>query len=304
MNIRDLKYIVAVAELEHFSKAAQECFVSQPALSGQIRKLEDQLNVRLFERTKRAVRITPAGEQIIIHAKAILDLVDQIEETAKAFTDPFAGLLRVGMIPTIGPYLTPTLLPAITRGLPQLELKLLEDITPILERGLIEGQIDAAFLATPTRDSRLTEISLYDEPFWVALPNKHPLAEQDIIDVYDISMEEILLLEDGHCFRDQILSFCKTALSTQPNFKTQNTSLTTILALVGAGAGVTLVPAISLSGSWVTDSGIALRREKTGSAFRSVTLAFRKSFPRRVLLDRLADIVCAVVPDTVYPVKR
>ena len=304
MNIRDLKYIVAVAELEHFSKAAQACFVSQPALSGQIRKLEDQLNVRLFERTKRAVKITPAGEQIIILAKAILDLVDQIEETAKAFTDPFAGLLRVGMIPTIGPYLTPTLLPAITRGLPQLELKLLEDITPILERGLIEGQIDAAFLATPTRDSRLTEISLYDEPFWVALPNKHPLAEQDIIDVYDISMEEILLLEDGHCFRDQILSFCKTALSTQPNFKTQNTSLTTILALVGAGAGVTLVPAISLSGSWVTDSGIALRREKTGSAFRSVTLAFRKSFPRRVLLDRLADIVCAVVPDTVYPVKR
>ena len=304
MNIRDLKYIVAVAKLEHFSKAAQECFVSQPALSGQIRKLEDQLNVRLFERTKRAVRITPAGEQIIIHAKAILDLVDQIEETAKAFTDPFAGLLRVGMIPTIGPYLTPTLLPAITRGLPQLELKLLEDITPILERGLIEGQIDAAFLATPTRDSRLTEISLYDEPFWVALPNKHPLAEQDIIDVYDISMEEILLLEDGHCFREQILSFCKTALSTQPNFKTQNTSLTTILALVGAGAGVTLVPAISLSGSWVTDSGIALRREKTGSAFRSVTLAFRKSFPRRVLLDRLADIVCAIVPDTVYPVKR
>ena len=258
----------------------------------------------LFERTKRAVKITPAGEQIIILAKAILDLVDQIEETAKAFTDPFAGLLRVGMIPTIGPYLTPALLPAITRGLPQLELKLLEDITPILERGMIEGQIDAAFLATPTRDSRLTEISLYDEPFWVALPNKHPLAEQDIIDVYDISMEEILLLEDGHCFREQILSFCKTALSTQPNFKTQNTSLTTILALVGAGAGVTLVPAISLSGSWVTDSGIALRREKTGSAFRSVTLAFRKSFPRRVLLDRLADIVCAVVPDTVYPVKR
>ena len=304
MNIRDLKYIVAVAELEHFTKAAQACFVSQPALSGQIQKLEDRLNVQLFERTKRAVKITPAGEQIIIHAKAILDLVDQIEETAKSLSDPFAGLMRVGMIPTIGPYLTPALLPAVTRGLPQLELKLSEDITPILERELIEGQIDAAFLATPTRDSRLTEISLYDEPFWIALPNKHPLAEQDMIDVYDISMEEFLLLEDGHCFRDQILSFCKTALSTQPNFKTQNTSLTTILALVGAGAGVTLVPAISLSGSWVTDSGIALRREKTGSAFRSVILAFRKSFPRRVLLDRLADIVCAVVPDTVYPVKR
>ena len=124
MNIRDLKYIVAVAELEHFSKAAQRCFVSQPALSGQIRKLEDRLNVQLFERTKRAVKITPAGEQIIIHAKSILDLVDQIEETAKAFADPFAGLLRVGMIPTIGPYLTPALLPAITRGLPQLELNL------------------------------------------------------------------------------------------------------------------------------------------------------------------------------------
>ena len=132
--------------------------------------------------------------------KRFLILSIRLKRLQKPLQTRFAGLLRVGMIPTIGPYLTPALLPAITRGLPQLELNLSEDITPILERELIEGQIDAAFLATPTRDSRLTEISLYDEPFWVALPNKHPLADQEMIDVYDISMEEFLLLEDGHCF--------------------------------------------------------------------------------------------------------
>lgn len=304
MNIRDLKYIVAVAELKHFGQAAQACFVSQPTLSGQVRKLEERLNIKLFERTKRSVRITPEGEQIISHAKEILRHVKNLEQSAQTLNDPYSGEIRIGMIPTIGPYLTPILLPAMARLLPQLQHELQENLTEVLELQLIEGGIDAAFIATPVQDSRLTQIPLYDEPFWAALPNRHPLAEEETIDIQDFGTEEIMLLEDGHCFRDQVLSFCEIVLKNELSVKTQKTSLTTILALVGAGAGVTLVPAMSQSGSWITDAGIALRREKTGTAKRSVILAFRKSYPRRLLVEKLADIVCAVVPDTVYPVRR
>ncbi len=304
MNIRDLKYIVAVAEHRHFSRAAAACHVSQPALSGQIRKLEEHLGVPLFERSRKAVKITSAGEQIIAHAKAALASVDLMEQTANSMMDPLAGELRVGMIPTIGPYLTPYLLPALARRLPNVRLRLKEDITPSLERELIEGTIDAAILATDAEDARLTEIALYDEPFWIALPHGHALADDEEIDVRDIAVEEFLLLADGHCIRDQILSFCSSVTEREIAVKTQHTSLTTILALVGAGAGVTLVPATSLSAAWVTDFGITIRREKTGGASRSVRLVHRRSFPRRQVLDRMADIICAIVPDTVHPVRR
>ena len=304
MNIRDLKYAVAVAELGHFGRAASACHVSQPALSGQVRKLEDHLGIALFERTKRTVRITPAGEEVIAHARALLELVDLIEETAKARVDPLSGPLRLGMIPTIGPYLTPVLLPSVARDLPNIKLELLEEMTEVLEGALIDGRIDAAILATPIRDPRLAEIALYDEPFWVALPHRHPLAQEEEIDVSDVGLDEFLLLADGHCLRDQVLSFCSEVMRNEPTVSTQHTSLTTVLALVGAGAGVTLVPAMSLAGAWVTDSGIALRREKSRTASRSVRLAFRKSFPRRAALEKLADIVCAILPDTVYPERR
>ena len=304
VNIRDLRYAVAVAELGHFGRAAAACHVSQPALSGQIRKLEEHLGLALFERTKRSVRITPAGEEIIRLAKRLLDTADLIEETARSRLDPLSGPLRLGMIPTIGPYLTPRLLPSIARGMPRLELRLAEDLTTALEAGLVEGKLDAAILATATTDRRLAETALYDEPFWIALPNGHSLAGEDEIDVADIGVDELLLLADGHCLRDQVMSFCSDMLPHQPNVSTQHTSLGTILALVGAGAGVTLVPAMSLSGGWVTDAGVAIRREKSRAARRSVRLAYRRSFPRRLALDRLADIVCAVLPDTVEPVRR
>ena len=304
MNIRDLRYAVAVAELGHFGRAAAACHVSQPALSGQLRKLEDQLGVMLFERSRRSVKITPAGEEIVAHAKALLEMADLIEDTAKAWTDPLSGPLGLGMIPTIGPYLTPRLLPSIARGLPRLELRLSEDVTEALEGALIDGRLDAAILATPVGDSRLDEIALYHEPFWVALPHGHPLAEEDEVDVADIRLDDFLLLADGHCLRDQVLSFCSEVLPNAPQVSTQHTSLTTILALVGMGRGVTLVPAMSLAGGWVTDSGIALRREKSSKAARSVRLAFRKTFPRRAAVEKLADIVCAVVPDTVHAQRR
>lgn len=304
MNLRDLKYVVSVAELGHFGRAAEVCYVSQPALSGQIAKLESELNVKLFERNRRSVRVTPEGEQIVAYAKSILKLAEEIKTCAQAASNPYSGNLKLGMIPTIGPYLTPILLPAIKRGMPQLELDVVESKTPELEKSLLEGRIDAAILATKVENPQVAEIFLYDEPFWVALPYRHPLALHETIDVNTLRAEEFLLLEDGHCFRDQIISFCENALESNPKFKTQQTSLTTILSLVGSGAGVTLVPAMSLAGSWVTDSGIALRREATGSAVRSVSLVYRRTYPRHQLLNRFADIICAGLPDTVEPARR
>jgi LysR family hydrogen peroxide-inducible transcriptional activator len=304
MNIRDLEYALMVAELGHFSRAAEACHVSQPALSGQIQKLEQHLGVTLFERTKRKVRITPVGEDILRHARDILALVTVIEETASARKDPLSGPLRLGMIPTIAPYLTPLLLPSLRHGLPKMELSLTEGMTHVLEKQLLEGEIDAAVLATRVLEPQLAEIALYTEPFWIALPHGHAMEDQDTVSIFDIQSEDLLLLADGHCLRDQVLSFCERTLVTNPAFNTQNTSLATILALVGAGMGVTLVPAMSLQGSWVTDAGIAVRRETSGQANRSVTLAYRKSFPRRQMLEKLADIVCAILPDTVTPERR
>lgn len=300
MNIRDLKYVAAVAEHHHFGRAAVACHISQPALSGQIRKLEDELGVDLFERTNRRVRTTPAGEEIADHARRLLEIADLIEETATAHTDPLAGTLRLGMIPTIGPYLTPSLLPAIRRQLPNIELQVSETMTESLERQLTDGALDVAVIATPVEDAHLSAIALYDEPFWVALPHGHSLEHHEDVDVSEIATDDLLLLADGHCLRDQVLSFCPR----NPNVSTHHTSLETVLALVGAGAGVTLVPAMSLRGSWVTDSGIALRRERTGVVQRSVSLAFRASFPRRAVVEKLADIICAILPDTVSPERR
>lgn len=301
MNIRDLEYAVAVADFGHFGQAAEACHVSQPALSGQIQKLERELGVTLFERTNRSVRVTAAGDDILLLARELLEQAGAIRQTADAFKDPLAGRLRLGMIPTIGPYLTPALLPSVKHHLPRVDLALTESMTNVLERRLAEGDIDAAILATPLSDDRLTSIPLYDEPFWIALPHGHRLESQETIEISDIQMDDLLLLADGHCLRDQVLSFCQRTGSAT---NTQDTSLSTILALVGAGEGVTLVPATSLQGSWVTDAGIAVRREASGMAQRSVSLAFRASYPRREILEKLADIICAVVPDTVSPSRR
>ena len=301
---RGRRNAVAVANNLRFGRAAEACFVGQPTLSAQIRKLEDELGVTLFERTKRNVRITPVGAEIVAQARTLLAAADLIEETAKASLDPLSGPLRLGMIPTIGPYLTPTLLPSLRHGLPKIELGLSEDLTEVLERQLLDGRIDAAIIATDNTDRRLSEIMLFDEPFWIALPRDHPLAARDEVALKDIAAEELLLLEDGHCLSEQVASFCAEAFRTGPRISTQHTSLMTILALVGAGAGVTLVPALSLRGSWVTDSGIAVRKEKSRKAHRAVRVAFRTSFPRCPMLEKLADIVCACVPDTVSPARR
>lgn len=307
MNTRDFEYLVAVAEELHFGRAAQRCNASQPALSGQLRKLEDRLGVQIFERTKRHVRVTELGQRIVDRARAVLREVEALEGIAAAHKDPLVGTCVLGMPPTIGPYLTPLLLPALKNYLPEVHLELVEDFTDNLEQLLADGEMDIAVLATSPAHSILTEIPLYDEPFWVAMPGTHRLTADDDVDVTDIEPQELLLLADGHCLRDQIYRACKLDRSGSPGEtgpRTQKTSLATILSLVGSGEGITLVPAMSLSGSWLTDSGIAVRRERSGTAGRTVRLTHRKGYPRMALVEKLADIIAAIVPDTVHPTRR
>ena len=307
MNTRDLEYLVAVAEELHFGRAAVRCHASQPALSGQLRKLEDRLGVKIFERTKRHVRLTEIGDRIVERAKEILRQVDAMEKIAAAHKDPLVGICTLGMPPTIGPYLTPLLLPAMKHYLPEVRLELIEDFTDNLEQQLTAGALDLAILATSPTRAILSEIVLYDEPFWVAMPNDHPLTQNETVDVERIEPSELLLLSDGHCLRDQIYEACKlnrTRTLNDRGPRTQRTSLSTILSLVGSGGGITLVPAMSLSGAWVTDAGISVRREQSGTVGRTVRLTHRKGYPRMALVQKLADIVAAIVPDTVRPSKR
>lgn len=307
MNTRDLEYLVAVAEELHFGRAAERCHASQPALSGQLRKLEERLGVKIFERTKRRVQLTDIGEQILVRAREILQHVDALEMIAAAHKGPFVGTCTMGMPPTIGPYLTPLLLPAIKHYLPDLHLDLVEDFTDNLEKQLTDGGLDIAVLATSPTHNILSEILLYDEPFWVAMPTGHSLARHETVDIEQIEPAELLLLADGHCLRDQVYEACKLNRESgtgAPGPKTQKTSLATILSLVGSGEGITLVPAMSLSDAWVTDAGIAVRPERSGTAGRTVRLVHRNGYPRMALVAKLADIVAGIVPNTVRPARR
>ncbi len=307
MNTRDLEYLVAVAEELHFGRAAERCHASQPALSGQLRKLEDRLGVQVFERNKRSVRLTDVGREIVERARTVLFHVDALERVAAASRDPFAGHCTLGMPPTIGPFLTPLLLPALRHYVPDLQLDLVEDFTDNLEKQLAAGELDMAILATSPTQAILLETVLYEEPFWVALPSGHPLTEQETVDVEKIEPRELLLLSDGHCLRDQIYEVCKLnrdSASGEGAPRTQKTSLSTILSLVGSGHGVTLVPAMSLGDAWVTDAGIAVRAEQSGTAGRTVRLTFRREYPRMTLVEKIADIIAGIVPNTVHPVRR
>ncbi len=307
MNTRDLEYLVALAEELHFGRAAERCHASQPALSGQLRKLEDRLGVKVFERTKQHVRLTAIGSHIVEQARAILLQVDALEQIASVHRDPLVGTCVLGMPPTIGPYLTPLLLPAMKHYLPQVSLDLVEDFTDNLEKQLVQGGLDIAILATRPTRTILAEIVLYEEPFWVALPNEHPLTVGDSVDIEAIEPSELLLLSDGHCLRDQVYEACNLGQfrsSGAQGPRTQKTSLSTILSLVGSGAGITLVPAMSLSDAWVTDAGISVRREASGTVGRTVRLTHRKGYPRMALVEKLADIIAGAVPDTVHPSRR
>jgi LysR family transcriptional regulator, hydrogen peroxide-inducible genes activator len=301
MNLRDLRYVVAVADTRHFGRAAARCFVSQPTLSGQIKKLEEELGVTIFERTNRSVEVSPIGEQILVHARLALEQAEVIQEVARAHQDPLAGPLRIGAIPTLSPYLMPLVLVPLKRRYPQLKLVLYEELTQALVARLHHHELDAVLLATTTEDTDLAEMPLFEEPFWLAHPRAHPLYAKDEITRQDLEEVDLLLLSEGHCLSEQVMEVCNLAARPQRGEMAdlRAASLETLLQLVGAGFGCTLVPALAMRGGWMTDSGIIARPLDLPDAYRRISLVYRRSFPRPAALRGFAEVLLAHLPNTV-----
>lgn len=305
MNLRDLKYIIAVAETRHFGRAAERCFVSQPTLSGQIKKLEGELGVAIFERTNRSVEITPIGSQILDHARRILEQADAITQLARAHQDPIAGPLRIGAIPTISPYLMPLILKPLRKQHPALRPVLSEELTDVLLQRLRDHEVDVALLATPVDEADLEVIPLYDEPFWIAYPREHPFYTRERIRLRDLDGENLLLLAEGHCLARQAMEVCRLRERHDQGelADLRAASLETLIQLVGAGYGVTLVPALAMRGSWTTGTGVVAQPLAIADASRRVSLVLRRSFPRRPAVEALAAVILAQLPNTVQPVS-
>ena len=305
MNLRDLQYLIAVAETGHFGKAAKRCFVSQPTLSSQIKKLEDHLGVKVFERTNRSVNITPVGEKIIDHARKSIEQAEAIEQIARAHRDPLAGVLRVGAIPTLSPYLTPLILAPLIKDYPQLELVLTEETTSTLEERLRNHDIDVALLATPMKEEGLIEHQLFDEPFWLIHPKNHPLYTKEEITRDDLADLDILLLSEMHCLSKQVMKVCRLKERREGIMESLGAfTLETLVQLVAAGYGCTLVPALSVHGGWMIASGVIARQLDVPEAKRRIRMVYRKSFPQPQALKVLADVINSNLPNTVHLVSK
>ncbi len=308
MTLTELKYIVAVAREKHFGHAAEACHVSQPTLSVAIKKLEEELEIKLFERNASEVAVTPLGEEIVRQAQTVLEQAAAIREIAKRGKDPLAGPLRLGVIYTIGPYLLPDLVRQVIEHTPQMPLMLQENFTVKLLEQLRLGEIDAAILAEPFPDTNLALAPLYDEPFYAAVPVSHPLAARPYVTTEELRHETMLLLGNGHCFRDHVLEVCpefarfsNDAEGIRKSF--EGSSLETIKHMVAAGMGVTLVPRLSVPRSALSDDGqqqdfgdsayVRYLPFKGEAPTRRVVLAWRRSFTRYEAIASLRNAIYA-----------
>ncbi len=296
MTLTELKYIVAVARERHFGKAAEACFVSQPTLSVAIRKLEDELGVVLFERGGGEIGITPIGLRVVAQAQRVLEESARLVELAREGHDPLDGPLRVGVIPTIGPYLLPHLVPTQIRLAPQMPLLLQENFTDRLLESLRQGEIDCAIVALPLPDNGFAQCELYDESFCVALPRKHPWAQRGTIAANELKNETMLLLGMGHCFRDQVLEVCpelsRYSASSEGIQKTfEGSSLETIRHMVAAGIGITVLPRSALGMPGQENQLLSYVPFSHPVPDRRVVLIWRKSFPRKAAIETLAQAI-------------
>jgi len=302
MTLTELRYIVAVARERHFGRAAEACFVSQPTLSVAVKKLEEELDVKLFERGSNEVSVTPLGEEIIRQAQSVLEQAQSIKEIAKRGKDPLAGPLRLGVIYTIGPYLLPDLVRNAIAQVPQMPLMLQENFTARLLDMLRAGELDCAILAEPFPDTNLAVAPLYDEPFLVAVPRSHPLASHERINAEELKQETMLLLGTGHCFRDHVLEVCPEFARFSSNAEGirksfEGSSLETIKHMVAAGMGVTVVPQLSVPPQ--PHPHIAYIPFEDPVPTRRVVLAWRRSFTRYEAIAALRNAIYACPLDGV-----
>jgi len=292
MTLRDLEYLVALAETRHFGRAAERCHVSQPTLSAQVRKLEDSLGFTLVERRPRKVALTVAGEAVVERARRMLRDAEDIQALGRASQDPLAGRLRVGFIPTLGPYLLPRVAPRIARALPKLQLMLYEYQTAALVERTVRGEIDLAILALPADTKGLVTRSLFAEAFLVAMPEHHRLTAKKRVKASDLSGEKLLLLEEGHCLRDQALEVCARAGTEEQDFRA--TSLETLRQMVAAGLGLTLLPRLAAEGPFASARGLVVRPFAPPSPNRVIGAAWRRSSSR----GKAIAAVCGLIERT------
>jgi LysR family transcriptional regulator, hydrogen peroxide-inducible genes activator len=298
MTLTELRYIVAVARERHFGRAAEACFVSQPTLSVAIKKLEEELDVKLFERGANEVSVTPLGEEIVRQAQQVIEQAAAIKEIAKRGKDPVAGPLRVGVIYTIGPYLLPDLVKNAIARVPQMPLILQENFTARLLDMLRTGELDCAIMAEPFPDTGLALAPLYDEPFMVAVPSSHPMAQLKSVSAEALKLETMLLLGTGHCFRDHVLEVCpeyaRFSSSADGIRKTfEGSSLETIKYMVASGMGVTVVPQLSVPLDMATSPHVRYIPFSGSAPTRRVVLAWRRTFTRYEAIAALRNAVVA-----------
>ncbi len=291
MNLRDIKYLIAVAEHKHFGKAAQVCHVSQPTLSMQVKKLEEELGVAIFERSNRKVMLTAVGEEVLEQAREVLNASERMVQVAKEYSDPFTGEITLGAFPTLAPYLLPLVMPAIRKACPKLTVNLVEEKTDVLLAQLQEGVVDCALLALPVEGRNMEALPLFDEPFHLAVSKTHALAQRKKIDVTDLDGHTLLLLDEGHCLREQALSVCQR-IGAKESQRFRATSLETLRQMVASGHAMTLMPEL------------ALFKERnvnyipfTNPPSRHIGLLYRKTSVRRQLMDKLGGIIKQTVSE-------
>ncbi len=294
MNLRDLRYLVALADTRHFGQAAERCHVSQPTLSAQIRKLENYLGVELIERQPRRISLTDMGEKVVARARRLLEEADEIQALTRKEGDPLSGKLKVALIPTIGPYLLPLVARKLHKQLPKLKLMLYEYQTGTLLEKLHHGEIDLGILALPVEPDGLESQKLYDEEFLLALPSNHPLTKKQKVKIEDLPGETLLLLEDGHCLRDQALAVC-SRVDVRESQDYRATSLETLRQMVAAGLGVTLLPTLAASGPFASNRSLATRPFSQPVPSRIVGAVWRKSSTRVAAIKAVSSIIHAAM---------
>jgi len=296
MNLRDLEYLIAIAEELHFHKAAEKCFVSQPTLSGQIKKLEEELGVLLIERSNRQVMMTYAGKAIVEQARQVISSTRVIKEMAQSFSDPMQAEIQLGLIPTVAPYLLPKIMAPLRQQYPQLKLWLHEYQTHVLLEKLRCAELDLLILALPIDSHEFSEWDLFQEPFWLAVSRDDDLANRPCIELEDINQKEILLLEEGHCLRDHALDVCYLAGASESN-NFHATSLETLRHMVGEGMGITLLPELAVPKRAITEENICYIPFKQPVPTRRIGMLFRKGSYREKAYGQIANIIRTIFID-------
>lgn len=289
LTLKQLRYFDALARHGHFGRAAETCAISQPALSMQIREMEEVLGSELFERGARQVRLTGFGEEVLIRAREILRGVEELADMARAARGSLSGRLRIGVIPTIAPYLLPAIIARLTEANEGLDIHLRETVTPKLIRELEEGRLDTAIVALPVSEPFLTEVDLFAEDFVLVRPGAD--AEKPVPLPEKLREMRLLLLEEGHCFRDQALSFCYAGQAA-PRELLDGSSLSTLVQMVGAGIGVTLIPEMAVAVE-TRSAHVAIARFNGAQPSRRIGMVWRKSSPLSKQLMQVAEVVRA-----------